>query len=143
MSPHRLLTILQRVAKDSYRRVVHVESGLSLVERARWCDGFASKMRGFTFRKALAPGEGLVLVEESDGRLASGITMLFVFMDLGVVWVNGEGLVVDTVVARPWRPSYLPKLPARYAIEGAPEIVHKVSAGDNVQFRPVSQLVSQ
>jgi uncharacterized membrane protein (UPF0127 family) len=119
--------------------VIHVESGRNLVERARWCDGFASKTRGFTFRKALAPGEGLVLVEDGDSRLGSGITMLFVFMDLGVVWVNGEGLVVDTVVARPWRPSYLPQHPARYAIEGAPEIVHKVSTGDSVQFQPIDQ----
>jgi uncharacterized membrane protein (UPF0127 family) len=122
------------VSRDSYRRIVHVESGRDLVERARWCDGFASKLRGFTFRRALAPGEGLVLVEESDGRVSSGITMLFVFMDLGVVWVNGDGLVVDTVVARPWRPSYLPQNPARYVIEAAPDIVQKLRAGDSVQF---------
>ena len=117
-----------------YRRVVHAESGRELVTRARWCDGFVSKMRGFTFRKALAPGEGLVLVEESDGRVSSGITMLFVFMNLGIVWVNGSGLVVDTVVARPWRPSYLPQHPARYVIEATPEILQEVQPGDSVQF---------
>jgi uncharacterized membrane protein (UPF0127 family) len=115
-----------------------VESGRVLVERARWCDGFASKMRGFTFRKTLAPGEGLVLVEEGDGRLSSGITMLFVFMDLGVVWVNGDGFIVDAVVARSWRPSYLPQHPARYVIEAAPEIVHEVRPGDSVQFHTSS-----
>ena len=60
--------------------------------------------------------------------------MLFVFMDLGVVWVNGDGLIVDTVVARPWRPSYLPQQPARYVIEGAPEILREVRLGDSVQF---------
>lgn len=105
-----------------------------MVERARWCDSFASKARGFTFRRGLEPGEGLILVESNDSRVNSGITMLFCFIDLGVIWVDTSGKVVDTVVAKPWRPSYLPQAPARYAIEADPGILQHVKIGDTMEF---------
>ena len=60
--------------------------------------------------------------------------MFFCFMELGVIWVNGEGEVVDTTIARPWRPSYLPQAPARYAIEADPAIVERVHVGDRLKF---------
>lgn len=117
-----------------YRRVVHAESGRVLVERARWCDGFASKLRGFLFRRTLDEGEGLVLVEGRDSRVSTAIHMLFVFLDLGVVWVDGGGEVVDTVRARPWRLSYAPRAPARYVIETHPDVLRNVAVGDHVRF---------
>ena len=119
---------------DHYRRIVHVESGRVLVEKARWCDGFASKLRGFLFRRALANGEGLVLVERRDSRMSTAIHMLFVFLDLGVIWVNGEGEIVDTVQAQPWRLSYAPQAPARFVIEAHPDVLHQVAVGDHVRF---------
>jgi uncharacterized membrane protein (UPF0127 family) len=127
------------VAKTGYQRVVHVKSGRVLVEWARWCDGFASRMRGFTFRRSLEQGEGLVLVEGSDSRVNSGITMLFCFMDLGVIWVNSAGEVVDTVIARPWRPSYLPQAAATYAIEADPSIIQWVQVGDRIKFQQLAE----
>jgi len=117
-----------------YRRIVHAESKRVLVERARWCDGFASKLRGFLFRRALDDGEGLVLVERRDSRLSTAIHMLFVFLDLGVIWVNGDGEIVDTVHARPWRLSYAPQAPARYVVEAHPDVLHGVTVGDHVRF---------
>ncbi len=122
------------MSDQRYRQVVHAGSGQILVEQARWCDSFATKARGFTFRRQLAPGEGLVLVENADSRVNSGITMLFCFIDLGVVWLNGEGQVVDKVIAKPWRPSYLPQAPARYVIEADPEIVRHIKVGDHLNF---------
>lgn len=117
-----------------FREVWHGENGRLLLPRARWCDNFASRLRGFTFRRRLAPDEGLVLVESGDSRSAAGIHMLFVFVALGVIWVDEAGKVVDTVVARPWRPLYLPQAPARYVIEGAPGLVNEVAIGDAIRF---------
>jgi uncharacterized membrane protein (UPF0127 family) len=122
------------VTHKRYCQVIHAGSGRILVERARWCDSFASKARGFTFRRGLEPGEGLVLVESNDSRVNSGITMLFCFIDLGVIWVNKNGTVVDAIVAKPWRPSYLPQAPARYAIEADPGIIKHVKIGDTMEF---------
>ncbi|UCG23574.1 MAG: DUF192 domain-containing protein [Chloroflexota bacterium] len=117
-----------------YCQVLDEESGRLLLEKARWCDTFGSRMRGLTFRRSLAPGEGLILVEKEDSRVNAGITMLFTFIDLGVIWVNDAGQVVDAALARPWRPSYLPQSPARYAIEADPSILQQVSVGDRLRF---------
>jgi len=122
----------------NYRRIIHAESGRVLVEEARWCNGFASKLRGFLFRRALANGEGLVLVERRDSRLSTSIHMLFVFLDLGVIWVNGEGEIVDTVRARSWRLSYTSQAPARYVIEARPDVLDQVAVGDHVRFEALS-----
>ena len=126
--------ILPSVISTDYCQVVTEEDGQVLLERGRWCNTFGSRLRGLTFRRALAPGEGLILVEKEDSRVNAGITMLFTFIDLGVIWVNDAGEVVDTTIARPWRPSYLPQAPARYAIEADPAVLGQVSVGDRLRF---------
>lgn len=110
------------------------DSGRVLIPQARWCDSFASKLRGFTFRRHLAPSDGLVLVNHKDDRLNSAIHMFFVFFDLAVIWVNSENVVVDTVLAKPWRPHYAPQTPARYVIEGHPDLLKFVQPGDRLTF---------
>ena len=116
------------------RRLFHIESGQLLLKDVRWCDSFGSKLRGFTFKRTLGKGEGLVLVEKGDSRLRTSIHMLFVSFDLGVIWVNDAGEVVDTVLAKPWRLSYAPQAPARYVIEGHPRLLELVQVGDHIQF---------
>jgi uncharacterized membrane protein (UPF0127 family) len=116
------------------KQIIHVESGEVLIPQARWCDSFSSKLRGFTFNRQLGAQDGLVLVESSDNRVNTAIHMLFVFFDLGIVWVNGAGEVVGKVVAKPWRLSYVPPAPARYVIEGQPALVNRVQVGDHIQF---------
>ena len=118
----------------TYRQITVGENGRLLLNRARWCGSFGSKLRGFTFRRRLAPDDGLVLVEKSDSRVATAIHMLFVFFDLGVIWVNDAGQVVDKVLAKPWRLSYVPAAAARYVIEGHPRLLEKVAVGDQIQF---------
>ncbi len=118
----------------TYRQITVGESGRILLKRARWCDSFGSKLRGFTFHRRLASDDGLVLVEKRDSRAATAIHMLFVFFDLGVIWVNDAGQVVDKVLAKPWRLSYVPAAPARYVVEGHPRLLEEVAVGDQIQF---------
>ena len=117
-----------------YRQLLHVESGQTLLSSVRWCDTFTSKLRGFTFRRTLAEDEGLVLVEKGESRMNTAIHMLFVFFDLGVVWVNEAGVVVDRITAKRWRSSYVPKFPARYVIEVHPNMLSQIELGDHIQF---------
>ena len=119
---------------NGYRRIVHAATGETIVARARWCNTFASKLRGFTFRREPPAGEGLVLVEAKESRINTSIHMLFVSFELGVIWVDSAGAVVDKALARPWRLSYAPQAPARYVIEGRPEILERVAIGDKVRF---------
>jgi uncharacterized membrane protein (UPF0127 family) len=116
------------------KQIKHVESNQILLPQAKWCDSFGAKLRGFTFRQALAEDDGLVLVEKSDNRLNTAIHMLFVYFALGVIWVNNAGEVVDTTVAKPWQLAYVPQAPARYVIEGHPTRLQGVKVGDHIEF---------
>ena len=111
-------------------------TGEILLARLRWCTSFGCRLRGLTLRRGLAPGEGLVLVERRESRLDSSIHMLFVFFPLAVLWLDNAGRVVDTQLARPWRPAVLPREPARYIVEAAPALLELVSIGDELEFTP-------
>lgn len=119
---------------STYRQILLGENGRSLLNTAKWCDGFGSKLRGFTFRRHLAESDGLVLVEKKDSRISTAIHMLFVSFDLGVIWVNDAGTVVDKALAKPWRLSYTPQSAARYVIELHPSLLEKVNIGDHIKF---------
>ena len=75
-----------------------------------------------------------MLVGSTESRVNAGITMLFVFFDLAIIWVNGAGEVVDTGLARPWRLSYLPVAPALTVVESTPEILEHVQPGDHIEY---------
>lgn len=103
--------------------------------QALYCDSFLCRLRGLMFRSRLAPGQGLLLVEGRDSRLDTAIHMLFVFMDLAVIWINSEKVVVDTVLARAWRPAYAPRQPARYILEIHPDRLNEFKIGDKIEFQ--------
>ncbi|MEJ2748556.1 MAG: hypothetical protein P8183_11715, partial [Anaerolineae bacterium] len=68
-SPCHLVTIVYTSLMTTFRQIKLGENGRILLERVRWCADFASKLRGFTFRRHLAEDDGLVLVEKSDSRV--------------------------------------------------------------------------
>lgn len=118
----------------TYRQVQLAGNGRILIPHARWCDTFSRKLRGFTFQRHLGRQDGLVLVENRTSRINTSIHMFFVFFDLGIIWVNEQGLVVDKALAQPWRPSYVPQAPARYVIEGHPTLLPYVQIGETIEF---------
>ena len=102
--------------------------------RARRCDSFLCRLRGLTFRRHLGAEEALLLVGDKEGRLETGIHMFFVFFSIAAVWLDGEGRIVDAVIARPFRPFYLPCGPAKDVLEGPPSLMMQVSKGDVLRF---------
>jgi len=102
--------------------------------RARWCQSFFERLRGFTFRSSLEKTEGLVLVEARDSRLDTSIHMFFVWTDLAIAWVNLKNEVVDIALAKAWRPFYAPSKPACYVIEFHPQRHGEFQAGDQIAF---------
>ena len=103
--------------------------------QAIYCDSFLCRLRGLMFRSSLPHDEGLLLVEGRDSRLDTSIHMLFVYMDLAVIWINSEYTVVDTVLARTWRPAYAPQKPARYILEIHRDRLNEFRIGDHVAFQ--------
>jgi len=89
------------------------------------------------FRSKLPEGQSLLIVESAQSRSSTSIHMFFVFMDLGVVWIDRERRVVDRRVARPWR-LYFPAAPAQFVLEGEPSLLERVEVGDLVEFRDVT-----
>ncbi len=86
------------------------------------------------FTKSLPEHHGLLLVQGSDSRINSSIHMMFMWMDLAVIWVNNELEVVDAVLARRWKLAYLPKQPARYVLEANVAKLGDFNIGDRVNF---------
>lgn len=101
---------------------------------AKYCASFFCRLRGFTFRRELAPDEALLLVQSRDSRWDAAIHMIGVSTDLAVVWINNQGDVVDVCTARAWRPFYIPKLPARYVLEMEPRRLGAFQIGDRVNL---------
>jgi hypothetical protein len=116
-------------------QLVNINQPLSTPIHALYCDSFLCRLRGLMFRSSLAQEQGLLLVEARDSRLDTAIHMLFVFMDLAVIWINSEKVVVDTVLARTWRPAYAPRQPARYILEIHPDRLGEFKIGDQLEFQ--------
>ena len=118
-------------------KTIHIENKtqpLPATLQAVYCDSFLCRLRGLMFRSHLDTQEGLLLVEGRDSRVDTSIHMLFVYMDLAVIWINSEHTVVDTVLARAWRPFYAPRQAARYTLEIHPERLDEFKIGDTVEF---------
>jgi uncharacterized membrane protein (UPF0127 family) len=86
------------------------------------------------FRRSLPAGEGVLLVQSRDTRMDSAIHMLFMWIDLAVVWITDAGEVVDVKLARRWRPAYVPKRPARYVLEVPTAHLNDFQIGDKIKF---------
>jgi uncharacterized membrane protein (UPF0127 family) len=105
-----------------------------LVARAKWASSAWAHFIGLQFRSSLNEGEGILFVYGNESIANSAIHMFFVFMTIGVVWLDAKGVVVDTALAKPWRPYYAPRTKAQYFIEASPEILNKVQIGDRLTF---------
>jgi uncharacterized membrane protein (UPF0127 family) len=103
--------------------------------RVGFCASFLCRLRGLMFRSRLARDEGLLLVEKRDSRPGVSIHMFFVPFDLAVFWINSAMTVVDKVIAKSWRPVYIPKAEARYILEIHPERWGDYEIGDKVEFQ--------
>jgi uncharacterized membrane protein (UPF0127 family) len=105
--------------------------------RARRCVSFFCRLRGLTFRRRLPSKEGLLLVQGRESRLDAAIHMLFVWLDLAIIWLDARKQVVDVQLARSWRPFYMPDQPARYILEVEPAWLPHFEVGDQIEFEEV------
>jgi len=88
------------------------------------------------FRRHLLPDEALLLVGRRESRLETAIHMLFVFFPISVFWLDRDGRVVDRTLARPFRPLYVSRQPARDVLEGPPVLLEMIALGDRLTFEP-------
>ena len=116
--------------------MVNATTGETLARSIVRCDNFWKRGRGLMFRgrRTLADGRVYLFVEGCESVARTTIHMLFVFFPIAVVWLDGERRVVDSALARPFRPFYAPREPAKYYIEGQPSLLERVRVGDQLEF---------
>ena len=107
--------------------------------RVKYCDTFFSKGLGAMFKKYLQPDEGLILVDSQESRMNAGIHMLFMNFDLAVLWLDQNWVVVDKVLARKWRPMYLPQAPAQYVAELHTDQFDNFQIGDQLALKKITE----
>jgi len=86
------------------------------------------------FRDSLAHDEGLLLVGNRESRWDAAIHMIGVKMDLAVIWIDEDLRVVDKILARKWRPLYIPGAPAKYILELSAERIDDFTVGEVLKF---------
>jgi uncharacterized membrane protein (UPF0127 family) len=107
--------------------------------KAKYCQSFLCQLRGLMFTPNLPENFGLLLVQSSDSRINASIHMMFMQIDLAVVWINSDFVVVDSVLARKWKLSYIPKQPAKYVLETSVKSLNDFNIGDKVGFQVLQQ----
>jgi uncharacterized membrane protein (UPF0127 family) len=123
---------------SSYRLLTNETQGTVLLRRALWCTGTWCHFKGLQFVRHLPEDEGIIFVRTSESISGTAIHMFFMFFDIGVVWLDRQGVVVDKTYAKTWRPAYAPKQKAQYYVEARPSILDKVSVGDKLAFHEVA-----
>jgi uncharacterized membrane protein (UPF0127 family) len=114
--------------------IVNRRTGKPIATHVVWRRNPITRALGLMFRRHIDEAEAHVFVESQEGRVNTTIHMFFVFFPIGVIWVDTEKRVVDTVLAKPFRPLYVPARPARYYVEGHPSILDQLQVGDQLDF---------
>ncbi len=104
---------------------------------AKYCQSFFCQFHGLMFTKSIPEDQGLLLVQKGDSRLNASIHMMFMWMDLAIIWINSEYVVVDRVLARRWKMGYFPKKAARYVLETGTSHLQEFNLGDKIRFEDV------
>jgi len=116
--------------------LVNCTTGETLATHVVTCDTFWAKLRGLMFHRALGPSTAFVFAGHRESVAEATIHMFFVFFPIAVIWLDGQRRVVDTALARPFRPCYAPRRAARYFVEGVPALLEHVAVGDELAFGP-------
>jgi len=117
-----------------YVQVINRNNGEIIVETAKWCSSRLCRLRGLQFTKNIKFNEGLILVKKNDTVSGSSIHMFFVFFPIAAIWINNQGIVTSTQLAKPWRPYYASPQPARYVLEASPDVLNRINIGDEIEF---------
>lgn len=117
-----------------WRILRNAETDEVILDRAKWCASYWCHFKGLQFVFGLPDKQGLLFVTGGESRAQTAIHMFFMFMSIGVVWLDASGKVVDKKLAKPWRPYYSSATPAQYYVEASPDILDRVQIGDVLRF---------
>jgi len=86
------------------------------------------------FRTGLDRDSGIVLEVNPPGVVNASIHMFFMRFDITVIWIDQNMKVIDTNLAKKWRPYFAPKTSASYTIELHRDRLSDFHVNDQVEF---------
>ena len=89
----------------------------------------------FASKKRIERGICLAMPTKKDVRYGCAVTMYFVFYPLEIIFVNSKYKVVDKVVLKPWKSTYIPREAAKYVIESKVGLLENIKVGDSVTIQ--------
>ena len=116
------------------RIIRNATTGAVVLPRAEWCASFWGHFKGLMLRRNLSDDDGLLFVYGRESKADTSIHMLFMLYPIATIWLDKDSVVVDKVLAKPWRLAYVPHAPAQYFIEARPLILDRVQIGDKLRF---------
>lgn len=115
-------------------KIINQTTRLSADLTAGYCSSFLCRFKGLMFRGGIPDSWGLLMVQPSESIVNSSIHMFAVPFNLGVVWINNAGEIVDAAEAKKWVGIKAPKKPARYILEITPSRLKEFNLGDKIEF---------
>lgn len=98
------------------------------------CPTFLCKLRGLMCVRWTGGGAAAGGAQRGEARPA--IHVLFMAMDIAVVWISASGVVVDVRRAKRWQLLLVPKAPACYVLEAHVSRLLNFAVGDQLIFEP-------
>jgi len=113
-------------------KILNRQTGETVVAELQIADSIVSRLTGLLFRKAPAPGYGILLVP------CGSIHMFFMRFAIDLAYLDKKGTVLKTVLnLPPWRVSQGP-WGSYAALETAAGSLTGLRAGDSLRIEPLS-----
>ena len=123
--------------RDGDHLVLKVE-GRVIADRVIYCASSASRREGLLSLDRLERGEGILMEMPGSRRgkrgLVTSIHMLGMRFPIAAAWLDGNGRIVHSTVAKPWGPYYASPEPAWFVLEVHPDLIGDLEVGQVVTW---------
>ncbi|NIS80731.1 MAG: hypothetical protein GTO14_11100 [Anaerolineales bacterium] len=124
-------------------RIVIFDGDDVLARDVIFCCSSDSRREGLLGRKVLGSEEGVLLKMPAGRRGKAGfmtsIHMLGMRFPIAVAWLDEKGVVVHSVLAKPWRPYYASPRKAWYVLEVHPDLLERIPTGEKLRWAGIDQ----
>ena len=123
--------------RDGDHLVLKVE-GRVIADRVIYCASSVSRREGLLSLDRLERGEGILMEMPGSRRgkrgLVTSIHMLGMRFPIAAAWLDGNGRIVHSTVAKPWGPYYASPEPAWFVLEVHPDSIGDLEVGQVVTW---------